>query len=79
MICTSCRAIVYFDMGDRDLLSIAIGYLDDPARVRPTFHQCVSSKLPWLEIADNLPRFSENIITHPAKRAPPIVHDSKSG
>jgi hypothetical protein len=52
-------------MGDRDLLSIGIGRLDEPARVRPTFHQCVSSKLPWFEISDNLPRFNENTITHP--------------
>jgi hypothetical protein len=46
MICASCRSGVCFDMGERDLLSIAIGRLDEPARVRPTFHQCVSSKLP---------------------------------
>jgi hypothetical protein len=59
-------------MGDQDLLSIAIGHLDEPARVRPTFHQCVSAKLPWLEIDDGLPRFSENTITHPSKRMSPI-------
>ena len=51
MICASCRGGVCFDMGDRDLLSIAIGRLDEPARVRPTFHQCVSC---------------ENTITHPS-------------
>ena len=73
MICASCRGGVCFDMGDRDLLSIAIGRLDEPARVRPTFHQCVSSKLPWLEINDGLPRFSENTITHPRERRSPIV------
>jgi hypothetical protein len=73
MICGSCRAGVCFDMGDRDLLSIGVGRLDEPARVRPTFHQCVSSKLPWLEISDNLPRFSENTITHPRNRQSPIV------
>jgi len=73
MICESCRGCVYFDMGDRDLLSVGIGRLDEPARVRPTFHQCVSSKLPWLEINDGLPRFSENTITHPKERRSPIV------
>jgi len=60
-------------MGDRDLLSIGIGQLDEPARVRPTFHPCVSSELPRLQINDNLPRFSENTITHPRKRQSPIV------
>jgi hypothetical protein len=73
LICGFCRASVYFDMGERDLLSIGIGRLDEPAGVRPTFHQCVSSKLPWLEISDNLPRFSENTITHPRNRQSPIV------
>jgi hypothetical protein len=75
MICGSCRGGVCFDMGDRNLLSIGIGQLDEPARVRPTFHQCVSSKLPWLEINDSLPRFSENTITHPSERPSPVVTD----
>jgi hypothetical protein len=78
MTCTSCWGAVCFDMGDRDLLSIAIGHLDEPARVRPTFHQCVSSKLPWLEINDGLPRFSENTITHPRERMSPIVPETDS-
>jgi hypothetical protein len=73
MICGSCRGGVCFDMGDRNLLSIGIGQLDEPARVRPTFHQCVSSKLSWLEINDGLPRFTENTITHPTERPSPIV------
>ena len=73
MICASCRGRVCFDMSDRDLLSIGIGLLDEPARVRPTFHQYVSSKLPWLEISDSLPRFDENTITHPKERQSPIV------
>jgi hypothetical protein len=73
MICTSCRGVVCFDMGDRNLLSFGIGLLDEPARVRPTFHQCISSKLSWLEINDSLPRFSENTITHPKERLSPTV------
>jgi hypothetical protein len=73
VICGSCRGCVYFDMVDQDWLSIGIGRLDEPARVRPTFHQCVSSKLPWLEIDDDLPRFNENTITHPRERMSPIV------
>ena len=78
MICESCRGKVCFDMGDRNLVSIGIGRLDEPARVRPTFHQCVSSKLPWLEIDDSLPRFGENTISHPKERESPIVADPGS-
>src|SRR5215469_15217394 len=76
MICASCCGSVCFDMGDRNLLSIGIGLLDDPSRVRPTFHQCTSSKLPWLDINDSLPRFSDNTITHPKERSSPIVPGS---
>ena len=73
IICAACRGCVYFDMVDQDLLSIGIGRLDEPARVRATFHQCVSSKLRWLEIDDDLPHFNETIITHPKERMSPIV------
>jgi hypothetical protein len=34
------------------------------------------SKLPWLEINDGLPRFSENTITHPRERRSPIVAET---
>ena len=47
-------------MVDQDLLSIGIGRLDEPARVRATFHQCVSSKLRRLEIDDDLPHFNHH-------------------
>jgi hypothetical protein len=50
---------------------VGIGRLDDPSRVRPTFHQCVSSKLPRLEISDGLPRFNDNTIAHPGNRHRP--------
>lgn len=76
-ICT-CGGDVCFDMGDRNLLSVGIGRLDEPARVRPTFHQCVSSKLPWFEIADDLPRFNEITITHSKERRSPIVSDPEA-
>jgi hypothetical protein len=62
-------------MGDRDLLFIGIGRLDEPSGARPTFHQCVSSKLQWFEISDSLPRFRENTITHPRNRQSPMVAD----
>jgi hypothetical protein len=73
MICGSCRAGVYFDMGDRDLLSIGIGRPDEPARVRPTFQRCVSSKLPWLEISDNLRASVRTRSPRPKNRQSPIV------
>jgi hypothetical protein len=31
--------------------------LDDPTRVEPTYHVLTVEQLPWLEIADDLPRY----------------------
>ena len=37
-------------------ISIPAGLFDDDPGVRPTLHVFVSSKVPWWEIADNLPQ-----------------------
>jgi len=76
IICATCRGAVCFDLGDRDLQSFGVGLLDEPARIRPTFHQCVNSKLPWVEIDDRLPRFDENTVSHPGERLSPIAPEN---
>jgi hypothetical protein len=55
------------------LISVGVGLLDQPERVRPAFHQWVSAKLSWLEISADLPRFSDNAIMHPRERTSPIA------
>lgn len=41
------------------LIDIAIGSLDQPERVPPALHYWDSKRLPWLKLADDLPRYSE--------------------
>jgi hypothetical protein len=41
------------------LIDITIGSLDDPSQVAPTFHYWESRRLPWLHVADQLPRYPE--------------------
>ena len=41
------------------LIDITIGSLDEPNRVAPTFHYWESKRLPWLQLADELPRHAE--------------------
>ena len=41
------------------LVDITIGSLDDPGRVPPTLHYWDSTRLPWVEFADHLPRYAE--------------------
>lgn len=41
------------------LIDITIGSLDDPGAVAPSFHYWESKRLPWLQLADGLPRHPE--------------------
>lgn len=41
------------------LIDIAIGSFDDPARIAPAVHIWDSKRLPWMPVADDLPRFPE--------------------
>jgi|GEM_PF-3265753 len=39
-----------------DVIDVTLGSLDDPARVSPAFHIWTERQLPWLHLADVLPR-----------------------
>ena len=41
------------------LIDITIGSLDNPGQVAPTFHYWESKRLPWLQVADHLPRYPQ--------------------
>lgn len=41
------------------LIDITIGSLDHPELAPPTLHYWDSRRLPWMQFADDLPRFSE--------------------
>jgi len=41
------------------LIDMTIGSLDKPEAVPPTLHYWESKRLPWLHIADGLPRYPE--------------------
>ena len=41
------------------LIDITIGSLDAPEALTPTLHYWESKRLPWLKIADDLPRYAE--------------------
>jgi hypothetical protein len=40
-----------------DTIDFSIATLDEPGRVRPTFHIFWSSRVPWIEINDDLPKY----------------------
>jgi hypothetical protein len=41
------------------LIDVTIGSLDEPELLAPTLHYWCSKQLPWLHIADDLPKFPE--------------------
>ena len=70
--CTDCGTHVFGRGEGWPYVSASIGVLDCPTEVRPTMHQCEADRLPWLNIADDLPRYpTNNDIPHPSERASP--------
>jgi hypothetical protein len=66
--CSTCGTMLYFEEASGRYYSVNISTLDDPAQVAPAVHQCIESRLPWFEIADDLPRYEGNTLPHPDRR-----------
>lgn len=57
--CGDCGSRLIWRLADgsgEDYANVSVGSLDRPERVKPAFHQCVESSLPWYRIDDDLPR-----------------------
>jgi len=60
-LCGTCGSILGLRPRENPTLqSVRLGCLDEPGSIRPTLHIHTSSQVPWLEIADNLPRYPES-------------------
>ncbi len=58
--CPSCGTPISFTADFiPGLIDITIGSLDHPELLAPTLHYWCSRQLPWLHVADNLPRYPE--------------------
>jgi len=71
--CADCGCPVYGrhptpTADDSDLVCISILSLDEPARVRPTAHIWCSSRIPYFDTTDTMPRFPEGELTPPDER-----------
>jgi hypothetical protein len=57
--CSGCGSPIYSKARERpDRISVRCGTLDSDPIVRPSEHIYTGSKAPWLEICDELPRFT---------------------
>ncbi len=57
--CPTCGCQLAFLYEFEPLVDIALGSLDEPARIAPKDNTRTSSQLPWIKLADGLPSFSE--------------------
>ena len=58
--CASCGTQIAFrNVEEPDRIDLNIASLDDPTRVVPQYHIWVDSQIPWFDIDDDLPRYSD--------------------
>jgi len=53
------------------MVSVHLGAVDRAAEIAPAMHICHADRLPWLNIADGLPRFDDASPPPPAVRGAP--------
>jgi hypothetical protein len=46
------------DPGDLTFVDVTLASLDDPAAFAPDSHAWTMSRVPWLELGDELPRYA---------------------
>lgn len=72
--CPDCgSSIGYRDEALEDELYLAIGFFDNPERFPPQAHAFWHLRLPWVEIADDLPRLDG----HSRRRDPTLGDPSE--
>jgi hypothetical protein len=60
LFCAACGTpLVFREIAELGSLDVTLASLDDPAAVRPGHHGWTASRIPWFEIADDLPRYPE--------------------
>ena len=59
--CASCGTQIAFrDTAAPTRIDVNIASLDDPASIEPEYHAWVESRVPWLQIGDDLPRYPDD-------------------
>lgn len=58
--CGACGSPLYMTDAQARSVGVTLGSLDDPGAVPPTVHGWTGAQLPWLHIADTLPRYAES-------------------
>ncbi len=57
LFCGTCGSQLAWSNDNDPTVDLTVGSLDDPDVTRPTYHVFVRSKVHWMELDDNLPRY----------------------
>ena len=57
--CHGCGSPLFFERHTRSLSAIMVGSLDDPNIFKPEMHVCLESAMTWLNVHDDVPRYSQ--------------------
>ena len=66
--CGDCGSALWFAGARGGYFSVHVGTLDDPEQAPPRAHICDETRLRWLALADDLPRFPGTVLPHPDRR-----------
>jgi hypothetical protein len=72
--CAECGTLMWTRSVDPtrwDLVSVHLGTVDRAAEIEPVIHICHADRLPWLHVADALPRVDDATLPHPGQRGDP--------
>ena len=67
--CSACGDQLFFLSPQSPYVSISHGALDDQESVLPQAHQWTGNRLAWFDIRDDLVRYDDGQLAHPAKRS----------
>jgi hypothetical protein len=58
--CAACGTqLLFWGEDEPEVVDVNLATLDDPAGVRPDHHIWIMSRIPWFDIADDLPRYRD--------------------
>lgn len=69
--CPDCGSQLFYDgPGMMGMTGLHVATLDEPAppSLRPALHMCISDRLGWFEVPDELPQYLDNKLPRPEKR-----------
>ena len=72
--CADCGTVMWsrsIDPARWKCVSVHLGTLDRAAEVEPAVHICHADRLPWLRVADDLPRFDDASPPDPGRLGDP--------